>query len=310
VKSPNPEEPAAFTLAFELAKQENADLIMATDPDADRIGIAVKEPSGDYRLLNGNQTGVLLTYYILSQLKENGKLPKKGVVVKTIVTTDMVLAIARDFGVEVEQTLTGFKFIGEKIHEYEETRNKTYLFGFEESYGYLAGTFVRDKDAVCAAVLAAEAAAFYKSKGKTLYAVLQELWARYGCYQESLHTITLEGKTGQEETAFLMSRVREEGFTDFAGFAISRVEDYLTGLGKNLQSGEGYQLELSKSNVVRFMLERGGFVVFRPSGTEPKAKIYFSLAGDTAEQAQGYIQQIKNSILVKVDSILEEFKNA
>lgn len=307
VKSPNPEEAAAFTLALKLAETEKPDVIMATDPDADRIGVVVKDDSGEYRLLTGNQTGVLLTYYILSQLQAHRKLPENGVVVKTIVTTDMTLEVAKDFGIEVEQTLTGFKFIGEKIKEYEEKGDKTFLFGFEESYGYLAGTFVRDKDAVCTAVLIAEAAAYYKSVGKTLYAVLTELWAKYGFYQEALHTITLQGKSGQEQTAYLLAQIRRQGIREVAGFKISHMEDYLEGTGTDLDTGKQYQLTLPKSDVVLFRLAKGGYVVFRPSGTEPKAKVYVSLTGSDLENAQKTMESVKTEIRHLVDTILKSF---
>lgn len=306
LKYPNPEDPKAFSLALELAKRESPDLIMATDPDADRIGVVVRDTAGQYRQLSGNQTGVLLTHYILSQLQASGRLSKNGVVVKTIVTTDMILPIAKDFGVRVDQTLTGFKFIGEKIHDYELSGDSAFLFGFEESYGYLAGTFVRDKDAVCAAVLIAEAAAYYKSGGKTLFQALEELWARYGCYLEDLHTITLEGITGREKTARLMAGIRSMGFRSFAGYDISQVEDYLSGEGKDLQNGETYRLTLPKSDVVKFRLSEGGYVVFRPSGTEPKAKLYISLAGKDPGSTAQALQAVKQELLAAVDSILSD----
>ena len=307
VNYPNPEEADAFKLALKLAETENPDVIMATDPDADRIGVAVKDEGGKYRLLTGNQTGVLLTYYILSQLKLNNRLPVNGAVVKTIVTTDMTLAIAQDFGVTVDQTLTGFKFIGEKIQHYEQTGEKTFLFGFEESYGYLAGTSVRDKDAVCAAVLISEATAYYKSQGQTLYSVLNSLWQKYGYYQETLHTITLEGKSGKEKTNFLMHEIRKERFSDLAGVTVTCVEDYLTSSGLDLLSGAKYPLTLPKSDVILFRLAEGGYIVFRPSGTEPKAKIYFSVKGPSLPQAQQLLAQTKQQILSKVTQITDRF---
>jgi phosphoglucomutase len=307
IKSPNPEEPSSFTLALELAKQENPDVIIATDPDADRIGVVVKTKSGDYRLLTGNQIGVLLTYYILSQLKAKHKLPVNGAVIKTIVTTDMILDIADDFGVIVDQTLTGFKFIGEKILEYEQSGQQTYLFGFEESYGYLAGTFVRDKDAVCAAVLVAETTAYYKAQDKTLFDVLEDLWDKYGHYQEALHTITLEGKTGKEETDFLMKEIRKASYEEFAGLKVAKIEDYLVSKGQDLLTGKDYTLTLPKSDVVRFLLVGGGFVVFRPSGTEPKAKIYISLKNNSTELALNQVELVKKGLLCEVDNILKRF---
>lgn len=307
VKSPNPEDHAAFNLALSQAKIFNPDVIIATDPDADRIGVVVKDNGGEYRFLSGNQTGVLLTYYILSQLQANNKLPQNGVVVKTIVTTDMTLAIARDFGIDVDQTLTGFKFIGEKIHEYEQSGSKTFLFGFEESYGYLAGTFVRDKDAVCAAVLIAEAAAYFKSKGQTLYAVMEELWQKYGCFREDLHTIVLEGKTGKEETDYLMQQIRKVKVSEFAGFMVSRIEDYLSGIGQDLINGTTYTLTLPKSDVVKFHLADGGYVVLRPSGTEPKAKIYISLSGSSAADSETALAAVKQEVLGIASKILSGF---
>ncbi|MDA8440834.1 MAG: phospho-sugar mutase [Peptococcaceae bacterium] len=307
VKSPNPEDPAAFALALKLAVAENADVAIATDPDGDRIGVAVKAAAGEYKLLTGNQTGVLITYYILSQLAANGKLPANGAIIKTIVTTDMVLPIAQDYGITVEQTLTGFKFIGEKIHTFEQTGAHTFLFGFEESYGYLAGTFVRDKDAVCAAVLIAEATAYYLAHGKTLNAVLDELMAKYGYYQETLHTITLEGKTGQAETAYLMQNIRQQAVSEFAGFQVGSIEDYLAGTGRNLADGTRYTLTLPPADVVKFNLADGGYVVFRPSGTEPKAKIYVSLREPSLEQAVASVERVKQSALSLTRQILSSF---
>jgi phosphoglucomutase len=307
VKSPNPEEPEAFTLALKMAETLKPDVILATDPDADRIGVVVKTDSEDYKLLTGNQTGVLLTHYILSQLQQQNRLPSDGVVIKTIVTTDMAIAVANAHAIEVEQTLTGFKFIGEKIHEFEAQRDKTFLFGFEESYGYLAGTFVRDKDAVCAAVLISEAAAYYKSQGKTLYGILEELWAKYGYYREALHTITLEGKTGSEQTRFLMQKIRDRKITDFAGFKVSHIEDYQSGNGIALERNSQYRLTLPISDVVKFKLANGGFVVFRPSGTEPKAKVYISLASPSLEESIAKVESIKQYLLTLVKEILAEF---
>jgi phosphoglucomutase len=308
VKSPNPEEPEAFTIALKMAETLEPDVILATDPDADRIGVVVKTDSGDYKLLTGNQTGVLLTYYILSQLQEKNRLPQDGVVIKTIVTTDMAVAIAQSFGIEMEQVLTGFKFIGERIHEFQEQGNKTFLFGFEESYGYLAGTFVRDKDAICAAVLISEATAYYKAQGKTLYGVLEELWAKYGYYREALHTITLEGKSGSEQTTFLMQQVRQRHISQIGGYKVSQIEDYQSGVGVSVVDHTQYPLTLPQSDVVKFKLAGGGFVVFRPSGTEPKAKVYISISGSSPEESSVAVTSIKAQLLSLVQEILAEFK--
>jgi phosphoglucomutase len=307
VKSPNPEEPEAFTLALQMAETLKPDVILATDPDSDRIGVVVKTDSGNYRLLTGNQTGVLLTHYILSQLKESNKLPQNGVVIKTIVTTDMALAVANEFSVEIEQTLTGFKFIGEKIHEFEQKGDKTFLFGFEESYGYLAGTFVRDKDAVCTAVLVSEAVAYYKKQGRTLYGVLEELWAKYGYYREALYTITLEGRTGTEQTQFLMQKIRQLNISEFSDVKVSQIEDYQGGMGLNVVDNTHYPLTLPKSDVVKFNLASGGFIVFRPSGTEPKAKVYISLTSSSLQKSSALLDSIKNYLSTLVQELLSGF---
>ena len=209
VKSPNPEEHAAFELAIQYGEQIDADILMATDPDADRLGVAVKNPDGDYVVLTGNQMGALMLEYLLSQKQAKGILPNNGVVIKTIVTSEIGRAIAEQYGIQSMDTLTGFKFIGEKINEFEQTGKHTFLFGYEESYGYLIGDFVRDKDAVQSAIFAAEVAAYYKSKGMTMYEGLLAIFEKYGFYQESLQSITLKGKDGAEQIAGLMDTFRE-----------------------------------------------------------------------------------------------------
>lgn len=276
VNVPNPENKDVFDIAIELAERENADIIIGTDPDSDRIGVVVKDVSGGYFVLNGNQTGTLLAEFILRNLNPMPKNPK---IVKTIVTTDMVESVAESYSVSVDNVLTGFKFIGEKIKEYEKSGD-TYIFGLEESYGYLKGTYARDKDAVVAAMLTVQMAADYKKQGKTLYDGLCELYEKYGCYQQELVSITCEGMDGREKIDAIMKRLRANP----PAYA-KKVLDYEDGI-------DG----LPKSNVVKLMID-GGWVVARPSGTEPKIKIYIEIAGQNAEEANKRIAQVKEKFL-------------
>ncbi|WP_035172468.1 phospho-sugar mutase [Caldanaerobius polysaccharolyticus] len=287
VRSPNPEEHDAFELALSMAKERGADIILGTDPDSDRVGVIVRDRQGQYVALTGHQQGILLTYYILSQLKERGQIPKNGVVIKTIATTDMLEPIAKDFGVEVENTLIGFKFIGEKIKEYEST-GKEFVFGFEESYGYLRGTQVRDKDGVIASALFSEMALYYKMKGMTLLDVMEELYKKYGYYTEYLKSIVMEGKEGMERINGIMSKLREMDIKDFAGYEVEWRDDYLTGQAR---------LRLPKSNVLRYNFKGGGYLLVRPSGTEPKIKIYISAVDSSKEKSEEKVNKIKDAIL-------------
>ncbi|PZD97814.1 phospho-sugar mutase [Paenibacillus sambharensis] len=291
VKSPNPEEREAFTIAMELAKKTEADIIIGTDPDADRMGAVVKNNDGEYVVLSGNQSGALMVYYVLSQLKEQGRLPANGVVVKTIVTSEMGADIARHFGVDVVNTLTGFKYIGEKMTGYEQTGEKTFLFGYEESYGYLAGTYARDKDAVIASMLICEAAAYYKSHGKTLYEVLQELYAQFGTYLEQLESRTLKGMDGVAQIAAIMEDWRSNPPAEVAGVKVAKVLDYLPGI-------DG----LPPENVLKYMLEDGSWFCLRPSGTEPKIKVYFAVRGTTQEEASAAISKLTSEVMARVDN--------
>ncbi|CAM4276230.1 phospho-sugar mutase [Paenibacillus tarimensis] len=290
VKSPNPEEREAFTIAMELAKKSEADIIIGTDPDADRMGAVVKNNEGEYVVLSGNQSGALMVYYVLSQLKEQGRLPANGVVVKTIVTSEMGADIARHFGVDVVNTLTGFKYIGEKMTGYEQSGERTFLFGYEESYGYLAGTYARDKDAVIASMLICEAAAYYKSKGKTLYEVLQELYAQFGTYLEQLESRTLKGIDGVAQIAAIMEDWRSNPPAEVAGVKVSKVLDYLPGIDS-----------LPPENVLKYMLEDGSWFCLRPSGTEPKIKVYFAVRGSTQEEASAAISKLTSEVMARVD---------
>ncbi|MCK9858025.1 phospho-sugar mutase [Paenibacillus sp. ATY16] len=291
VKSPNPEEREAFTLAMKLAQEINADIIMGTDPDADRMGAVVKNNNGEYVVLTGNQSGALMIEYVLSQLKERGQLPANGVVIKTIVTSEMGADIARSYGAAVENTLTGFKYIGEKMTAYEQTGEHTFLFGYEESYGYLTGDYARDKDAVVASLLICEAAAYYSSQGKTLYDVLLELYAKHGFYLEGLESRTLKGLDGVQQIAGIMNDWRNNPPAEINGVKVEKVLDYLGGL-------DGLRPE----NVLKYMLADGSWFCLRPSGTEPKIKVYFAVRGESTEHAAELLGKLRGAVMERVDN--------
>lgn len=282
---PNPEDPKAFRLALELAKEKNADLVIATDPDADRVGVAVKDADGSYVHLTGNMSGVLLTEYVLSQRKAAGKLPENSAVVKTIVSTEMIRPIAEDYHVALYDVLTGFKYIGEKIKEFEESGNHTYAFGFEESYGSLAGDYARDKDAVAAAMLICEMAAYYKIQKLSLIDALQNLYKKYGYYQEGVRAVTLEGLDGVKKMQSIMDSLRKNGLKEFAGKTVAWVRDYQTKKFVNLLTGETEEDTLPKSNVLHYTFEDGGWMCVRPSGTEPKIKFYYGVKCKNVDEA-------------------------
>lgn len=286
VKYPNPEEEEAFELALKLAKEKEANLIIGTDPDCDRVGALERDGEGQYRFFNGNQIGVLLVNYILSSLKEKNRLPENGVIIKTIVTSEMGPAIAKKYGLDTINTLTGFKYIGEKIKEFEETGEKTFLIGYEESYGYLAGTHARDKDAVVASMLICEMAAYYDSIGKSLKDVLMELYDEFGYYVEDLKSITLEGKDGLEKMGEIMDYFRKSQLEAIGDHRLIAVEDYNIQERRFLNGGKVEAIDLPKSNVVKFILEDKNWVCLRPSGTEPKLKIYSSFKASSLEEGQ------------------------
>jgi phosphoglucomutase len=294
---PNPEEPKVFALALDMAKEVQPDIIFGTDPDCDRIGVVVKDNEGQYKVLTGNQTGVLLTNYIISSLKETNKLPDNGAVIKTIVTTEMAAAVARAYSVDLIDVLTGFKYIGEKIKEFEKTNSNTYLFGFEESYGYLAGDFVRDKDAVIAAALITEMTLYYKSKGMSLYDALMELYNNYGFYKESLISIELQGKEGQEKIAKALEYLRHSMRAKVNNVKIVKKMDYKLSIEKDLVSIDEKIINLPKSNVLKFVLEDGSWFVIRPSGTEPKMKIYLSCIGSSLQNVEDKMEVFKKKIM-------------
>ncbi|MNK55896.1 Phosphoglucomutase [compost metagenome] len=291
VKSPNPEEREAFTLAIELGKKVGADLLMGTDPDADRMGAVVKDADGEYQILTGNQSGSILVHYLLSQLKSGGKLPANGAVVKTIVTSELGAVIARHYGVSVFNTLTGFKYIGEMMNKFEQTGDHTFLFGYEESYGYLAGNYARDKDAIVASTLIAEAAAYYKTQGKTLFDVLEELYQQFGYYRESLVSRTLKGKDGVAKIQSLMTDWRDNAPQEVAGIKVREVEDYSKGL-----------YGFPKENVLKFILEDGSWFCLRPSGTEPKIKVYFAVRGSSNEESLSTLGKLQDEVMARVDA--------
>ncbi|WP_340387811.1 phospho-sugar mutase [Paenibacillus sp. FSL E2-0151] len=291
VKSPNPEEREAFTLAMKLGESVGADILIGTDPDADRMGAVVKDNDGKYFVLSGNQSGAIMVHYLLSRLQETGTLPSNGAVVKTIVTSEMGAVIAEHYGAEVMNTLTGFKYIGEKMNQFEATGSHTFLFGYEESYGYLSGNYARDKDAVLASMLIAEAAAYYKSQGKTLYDVLQELYNQFGYFLEKLESRTLKGKDGVAQIQAKMTDWRSNPPQEVAGIAVQDVQDYSLGL-------DG----LPKADVLKFILADGSWFCLRPSGTEPKIKVYFAVRGENLEDAESWIERLVTTVMSRVDA--------
>ena len=296
VVSPNPENKEGFTLAIGYAKDCGADLIVGTDPDSDRVGILVRNDSGEYVTFTGNQVGALLTEYILSSLKERGQLPKDGYVVKTIVTTNIIQAMCDAYGIEMKEVLTGFKFIGEKIKESEETGVGTYLFGFEESYGYLKGTYARDKDAVVATMLIAEMALYYQEKGSSIFEQMDNIYKKYGYYKEQVESVTLEGIEGVEKIKTIMETLRKNPPSTVAGKKVLAVRDYQTSVRTEVATGKTDKILLPTSNVIYLELEDDNNFVIRPSGTEPKIKLYCLLKGDTQEDAEKLAELVKEDI--------------
>lgn len=294
-KSPNPEELKAYELALEYAKKNEAELILVCDPDADRMGVAVLH-EGEYHVLTGNQSGAVLIEYILSQYTEMGTMPENPVMFNTVVTSDLGEKIANKYGVACEKTLTGFKFIGEKVAKYEVTHEKNYVFGYEESYGSLIAPFVRDKDAPQACLMLAEAACFYQAKGKTLVDVLNDCYAEHGTYEETQVAISLAGKEGAEKIQSILANLRKDVPTEIAGVKVIRVQDF--DQKTDVVDGEVKPLEgFVKSNVLKYYLEDGSWIAVRPSGTEPKCKFYFCIKGtdkaDVKEKTARYHEAAK-----------------
>ena len=294
VPIPNPENPAALAMGIELGNKIGADVVIGTDPDCDRMGIAVRDHSGNFRLLNGNQIGALLLNYILTRLSEDGTLPKNAAVVKTIVTTTLADRIAKSFGVTVFNVLTGFKFIGEKIKEWEKDGKYTFVFGYEESYGYLRGTHARDKDAVVASMLTAEMVCYYESKGIKLYDKLVELFEKFGYYKEAVTSIAYKGVTAMQEMANAMKELRKKTVDVLADEKVLAVSDYLSGI--TVSGDKKEPTGLPKSDVVKYILKDEQFVCVRPSGTEPKLKIYVLCYADSEDAATKKADELMNAV--------------
>lgn len=283
VKSPNPESPEAFDLARELGEQIEADILLATDPDADRLGAMIRNPDGSYQLLSGNQIASLMLDYILQALKEKEELPENGVVVKSMVSTNLANRIAEAYGVEMVEVLTGFKFIAEKIQQYEETGSHTFIMGFEESYGYLIEPFARDKDAIQALVVLAELTAYHKQQGKTLGDALADIYEKYGYFLEKTISVSFPGLQGQAEMAEIMAGLREKGMEEFAGVKVIQTIDYLNGTRRFADGRDGI-LSYPKSDALKYILEDDSWIAMRPSGTEPKIKLYLAATGSSYDE--------------------------
>jgi phosphoglucomutase len=293
---PNPEIKEALQKGLELCEKEQPDLLLATDPDADRVGIAVKDYDGSYRLITGNEDGVMLTNYILSCKKESGKLPEKPVVVKTIVTTKLINKLCEKYGCELKNVLTGFKYIGEVILNLEKNNEENrYLFGFEESYGYLSGTYVRDKDAVVASMLVCEMAAYYKKQGKSLAEVIDGLYEEFGYYLNQTYSFEFSGAAGMQKMADIMSGVRENLPEQVAQYKVVKVSDYLLKTEKDIVTGDETAIDLPKSNVIALNLDGDNAVIIRPSGTEPKIKLYITAVGKDKNDANAICESLVNS---------------
>lgn len=294
VASPNPEEHAAFELAINYGEKIDADILMGTDPDADRVGVAVKDDQGKYVVLTGNQTGALMLDYLLSQKKD---IPANGVVLKTVVTSEIGREIAGFHNLETIDTLTGFKYIGEKINQYKQTKDKQFVFGYEESYGYLIGDFVRDKDAVQACLFIAEVASYHKSKGLSLYQALKNIYHQYGYFYEDLQSLTLKGKEGLVKINEIMNHFREMEDFEIEENKLVKKIDYNLSESKNIVSGQVENINLPSSDVLKFILSDQSWFCVRPSGTEPKIKFYFGVKGNSFEDAKGKLLLLKKNVM-------------
>lgn len=304
VKSPNPEEHAAFELAIALGNRVDADLLIATDPDADRLGISVKNNAGDYVVLTGNQTGALFLDYLISQKQKKGTLPENGVVLKTIVTSEIGRAISEQNGLKTVDVLTGFKFIAEKINEYHTSGEHSFLFGYEESYGYLIKDFARDKDAIQATILAVEVCAYYKKQGKTMYEGLLDVFDKYGYYLEGLRSLTLKGIEGSRQIQAILNEFRENPPDQISGHKVVVQEDYLSRKKYTFGTNREEAIKLPKSNVLKYFLEDGTWVCLRPSGTEPKIKFYFGVQGNSMNEAKGKLSTVMEDFMRRINNLL------
>lgn len=303
VSYPNPEAEEAFTLALKLAKEKDADLVLATDPDADRLGVYVKDTkSGEYIPMTGNMSGCLLADYEISQRKErDGSLPADGALIKTIVTSNMADAIAKHYDVKLIEVLTGFKFIGQQILGFENNNNGTYLFGFEESYGCLIGTHARDKDAIVATMALCEAAAYYKTKSMTLWDALVELYDRYGYYKDDVQAVTMKGIEGLEKIGQIMNTLRTNPPTQVGEYKVLSARDYKLDTIKDLTTGEVKPTGLPSSNVLYYDLSDNAWLCVRPSGTEPKVKFYYGIVGTSLEDANAKSASLGKEVLAMID---------
>ena len=305
VSYPNPEAAEAFELGLKLAKEVDADLVLATDPDADRLGVRVKDKNGEYHDLTGNMSGCLLANYEISQRKAvNGSLPEDGALIKTIVTTNLADAIAKVYGVKLIEVLTGFKFIGQQILGFENSGKGSYLFGFEESYGCLIGTYARDKDAIVATMALCEAAAYYKTQGKTLWDAMIEMYEQFGYYKDDIKAVTMKGIEGLQKIQEIMNSLRQNPPAEFAGHKVVAVRDYKADTIKNLETGEVTPTGLPNSNVLYYELTNDAWVCVRPSGTEPKVKFYYGVKGTSLEDADEKSAVMGKAVLDMVDSMM------
>jgi len=296
VSYPNPETEEAFELGLKLAKEKNADLILATDPDADRLGVQVRDKQGKYHSLTGNMSGCLLADYVVGQKQLKYGLPKDGVLVRSIVTTRLLDAIAKNYHLELIEVLTGFKYIGQKILEFEESGEKTYLFGMEESYGCLPGTYARDKDAVVAAMLLAEMAAFYQEKKMNLWDAMMELYDKYGYYEDQIISVTLEGIDGLQKIQTTMEKLENTQVLELGGFNVIARRNYKTGIIEDCSTNKQRPTGLPKTNALYFELEEEGFVCVRPSGTEPKIKVYYGVRGEDRQDSIEKSKRLKLAV--------------
>ena len=305
VSYPNPEAAEAFELGLKLAKEVDADLVLATDPDADRLGVRVKDKNGEYHDLTGNMSGCLLANYEISQRKAvNGSLPDDGALIKTIVTTNLADAIAKGYGVKLIEVLTGFKFIGQQILGFEKSGKGSYLFGFEESYGCLIGTYARDKDAIVATMALCEAAAYYKTQGKTLWDAMIEMYEQFGYYKDDIKAVTMKGIEGLQKIQDIMNSLRQNPPAEFAGHKVVAVRDYKADTIKNLETGEVTPTGLPNSNVLYYELTNDAWVCVRPSGTEPKVKFYYGVKGTSLADADEKSAVMGKAVLDMVDSMM------
>uniref|UniRef100_UPI004056E885 phospho-sugar mutase n=1 Tax=Agathobacter sp. TaxID=2021311 RepID=UPI004056E885 len=295
--SPNPENAAAFELALKLAKEKDADIVLATDPDADRLGVYCKTKEGEWVTFTGNMSGMLIAEYILSQKTENGTMPKNPVLIESIVTTDMAKAIAAAYNVELMEVLTGFKYIGEKIREFDETGSHNYVFGLEESYGCLPGTYARDKDAPAAVVMLCEVAAYYKAKNMTLWDAMIEMYEKYGYYKEGITTLTLKGIDGAAQINAIMTKARENVPATIGDYKVLEAIDYKADTRKNMETGEVTASGLPSSNVLYYQLDNNAWCCVRPSGTEPKIKFYFGVKGTSLEDANQKLEHLQSNTM-------------